>query len=294
MDKAGNSLVVMGGSVGTLQYKVGTGGGDDGWGLYGEPRDPNQQSQDTTYDNGYMPAISLNSGGTIVETHNSGWFYNNTLWYHVGTFINGQVNLGPSIYFDENSAETTVAVNDNNTVVEIHRQNTSNGWQTDFGWNHSTNMWYHVGTVNGKSINWGASTYLDTGNTPSVAVSGNTVVETHRGGSGNNLYYRVGTISGNAINWASSTQYDQGYTPSICICGNIIFETHFDGGGHGNIYSKIGHINGNSITWSGSTKYDYGYSSNNGLSIAANGTYLMEVHLGDYADLYWSSAAIQW
>jgi hypothetical protein len=167
------------------------------------------------------------------------------------------------------------------TVVEVH-----NG-QDGFG-----SMWYHVGQMNGYSvqgfggpssgINWGPANSYDVGYNPSVAVAApcvvlpssqcgaTTVVEVHNGQDGfGEMWYHVGTVSGSQITWSPAYSYDVGYNPSVALtsCATtsnpdclIAVEVHNGQEGFGQMWYHVGTVNGSQVDWSPAYSYDVGFN----------------------------------
>ena len=112
------------------------------------------------YDHGVTPAVALQFW--LVEVHKSQ--NNDTLWYRVGTQLQGdQIIWGPSRQYDH--GVTPAVATAGQIVVEVHKSE-----------NNDT-LWYHVGTIQGDRINWGPSRQYDHGVTPAVVVGGQTVIE---------------------------------------------------------------------------------------------------------------------
>jgi hypothetical protein len=179
-------------------------------------------SSSVKYDSGINPSVALNDAGTVLEVHESDGLSTN-MWYHVGKLDSGRmtVDWGGSHKYDTGKAPS-VALNNSHVAVEVHP---SDGL--------SSNMWYHVGTVDpaGKIVNWGSSHKYDTGATPSIAINNhNVVVEVHQSdGPSTALWYHVGTVdpSAKTINWGSSVEYDNGDFPRVALTDDgYVIEVH--------------------------------------------------------------------
>jgi len=77
-----------------------------------------------------------------------------------------------------------VAVNATNTVVEVHQSQ------------NASTLWYHVGRVDGDTIDWSGSVRYDDGVNPSVAIANDgLVVEVHQSQNASTLWYHVGRVN---------------------------------------------------------------------------------------------------
>ena len=125
----------------------------------------------------------------------------------------------------------------------------------------SSNMWYHIGRIDGATVNLGSSHKYSNGYHPSITINNkNVIVEVHETSNliTNSMYYKVGTISGNSIDWGGDHDYDNGKQPCISMTDNgIVVEVH-KSQSHDTLYYRVGQIKGTSIDWGGSHKYDDG------------------------------------
>jgi hypothetical protein len=121
------------------------------------------------------------------------------------------------------------------------------------------------------------ATSFDSGQAPSIAISGWFAVEVHEGASGT-LWYSTGQIQGSTIVWNVSEQYANGYAPSIAISGNTVIEVHQAVAGEGALWNVNGQIASadNGISWGPAGQYDNGLAP----SVAADGLTVFEVHQG--------------
>ena len=125
---------------------------------------------------------------------------------------------------------------------------------------------------------FGPSREYDNGDNPSVAISGNPVVEVQVGGdSAGPLWYRVGRLDGSLINWGPSNRYDNGYNPSVAFWGLFIVEVHVGGNSAGQLWYRTGRLNGLQITWRDSVEYDSGWNPKIAFTSPSS---LIEVHNG--------------
>ncbi|WP_346983959.1 phosphatidylinositol-specific phospholipase C domain-containing protein [Chryseobacterium sp. POE27] len=167
-----------------------------------------------------------------------------------------------------------VAVN-SQFAVEVHNSEAS------------SDMWYHVGSMNGATINWGASHKYSSGYHPSVAVnSNNVVVEVHETSNAftNSMYYKVGTINGDTIDWGGDEKYDSGRQPSVSVNDQgVVVEVH-KSQSYDSLYYRVGQIKGKKIEWGDSHKYDDGVTPS--VSINNDGL-VVEVHKSQAYNKLW-------
>lgn len=262
-------------STSTLWYHVGpTNGGV--WSSGGSHK----------YDSGCLPSVAMNDAGTVVEVHESDGLSSN-MWYHVGA-VNGAadgVDWGSSHKYDTGK-KPKVALNNRGVVVEVHESDGA-----------SSNMWYHVGTVNtsNKTVDWGSSHQYDSGRTPAVALNNNgVVVEVHQSdGLSYNLWYHVGVVNtGNkTIDWGSSHQYDTGIAPSVILTDdNWLVEVH-QSQSSSTLWKRIGRVDpaSKTITWTGGSAH---YGDGQAPRIGTNNKVIMQVQTNG-TDLLYAISAIQ-
>ena len=145
-------------------------------------------------------------------------------------------------------------------------------------------LWYHVGKLKTpfSNVQWGNShEYESSGENPSVAVAGKTVVEVHNSVDGvGPLEYVVGILnsSNGTITWGNTFQFDNGYNPTIAIVGTKVIEVHNAKTSVGPLWYSTGTVNvaSKTITWGTSIQYDNGFNP----SVTASGTQVFEVHNG--------------
>jgi hypothetical protein len=225
------------------------------------------------YDTGKLPAIALNDGNVVVEVHESQ--NHDTLWYHVGKVEGNKIAWRESIEYDE-GIEPSVAITNDGLVVEVHQVHQSQNRET---------LWYHVGRVNGDTIDWGDSIEYDDGIRPSVAITNDgLVVEVHKSENHDKLYYHVGRVNGDTIEWGESIQYDDGIEPSVAITNDgLVVEVH-KSENHHKLYYHVGRVNGDTIEWGESIKYDDGVQPS--VAITNDGL-VVEVHKSQSHDTLW-------
>jgi hypothetical protein len=208
------------------------------------------------YDSGDRPSVAI-YGNTIVEVHQSEGY--ETLWYHVGTLnIDSKtISWGDSQMYADGS-HASVAMN-GDILVETHQI-----FENDMDVNK---IFYRTGKVNknSKTIEW---TYSDN-NEPlqiffkgvhsSIAISGNTIVETHESYNSMDLLYRVGVLNANTIEWKAEGSYDKGVHPSVSIAKDLIFEMHESSNTFG-LWYRVGKfdLDTKTVKWGSSHYYDYG------------------------------------
>jgi hypothetical protein len=164
----------------------------------------------------------------------------------------------------------------------------------------SSDMWYHVGSQNGATINWGASHKYSSGYHPSIAINTNkVVVEVHETSNSltNSMYYKVGTVNGETIDWGGDEKYDSGRQPCVALNdAGVVVEVH-KSQSYDSLYYRVGQINGKTINWGDSHKYDDGVSPS--VSINNHGV-VVEVHKSQTFDKLWyrvgtvSGKSINW
>ena len=196
------------------------------------------------YDNfgngGYgTPSVSL-YGSHVVEAHDGG---NGTLWYRTGTLSSSKIiwnNNNCALQYDHGYSPSISL--SGSAVVEAH--DGGNG-----------TLWYRTGTLSSSKIVWNNNNcaiqydHYDVAGwgTPSISLSGSTVVEVHDGGSYGTLWYRTGTLSSSKIVWNNNNcalQYDHyadchghGF-PSISLSGSTVVEAH--DGSYGTLWYRTG------------------------------------------------------
>lgn len=184
------------------------------------------------------------------------------------------VFYGLGLQYDSGSIPA-VGLNRNGTVLEVHKN------EAGF------TLYYHVGTLNRATVNWGPSRQYDTGSTPDVALNaGNVAIEVHKNELGSTLYYHVGRVSGDSVAWSPSREYDSGITPAVGINDSgVVVEVHKTQSPFSNgLYYHVGRVNGDSVNWGGSVQYDSGSAPK--VAINGSGT-VVEVHQSQAADTLW-------
>ncbi|MTI32099.1 hypothetical protein [Xanthovirga aplysinae] len=235
------------------------------------------------YDNGKEPSVAMNDKAVVIEVHRTNnFFYPNDLYYHVGILNGSSVSWGSSRKYDTGSTPS-VAVNNNNIAVEVHR-----------GSGSSNRLYYRVGKVNSsnKTISWGSSVLYDTGESPSVAIDDNGLAIEVHDGSGT-LYYRVGKVNEGSkrIDWGPSRAYTTGSLPSVSLtAGGMAVEVH-KASSIDKLYSMAGKVNegGRTIAFSASQYFDKGDNP----SVAAKENYAIQTHdASELATGLWASSSL--
>lgn len=152
----------------------------------------------------------------------------------------------------------------------------------------SSDMWYHIGGINGATVNWGDSRkYANGGYNPSVAINkNNVVVEVHETSNifTNSMYYNVGIVNGEKVDWGEDEKYDSGKQPCVSINDmGVVVEVH-KSQSHDTLYYRVGQIRGKKIDWGDSHKYDDGIAPS--VSVNNNGV-VVEVHKSEWHDKLW-------
>lgn len=165
----------------------------------------------------------------------------------------------------------------NNTAIAVEVHNSE----------ASSDMWYHVGNINGATVQWGGSKSYSNGYNPSIAINNNNiVVEVHETSNiiTNSMYCKVGSVNGNSIDWGDDSKYDSGKQPSVAINDNgVVVEVHKSQGAN-TLWYRVGQINGKKIDWGDSHKYDDGV--NPSVSLNNNGV-VVEVHKSQGGNTLW-------
>ena len=211
--------------------------------------------------------VAVNTSGKLVEVHKSP-SPKNDLFYGVGQLPTPDGPNKPIIGLPENEMKfdtglnPSVAINDNNIVVEVHEAN-----------NDDDDLYYRVGLLDDvtNTVTWGNSTKYDTGDRPSAAINNdNMVVEVHKDHDSNNLWYNVGkvqieqnedsTING-TISWGNMgdyRNYDTGKNPSVAMFGNYILEVH-NSSADDYLWGRIGTLDASNkkILWQDSRGEEY-------------------------------------
>lgn len=102
----------------------------------------------------------------------------------------------------------------------------------------------------------------DSGVTPAVALSENTIVEAHHTSNGftDTLWYHVGKINNDTIEWGKSYKYDTGLLPAVAFHDNLVVETHVST--TKKLWYRVGLLNpgDKTIAWGMSQHYDQGFT----------------------------------
>jgi hypothetical protein len=165
--------------------------------------------------------------------------------------------------------QTTLAAHPLGLVLEFHKTHATGG----------TDLWYHVGTLNGTSVTWGRSQLSPwEGYWPNVTISPEGYVifvySSSRTKAVCDLHYAVGMINPDggldqSIDWltSNSTRFDAGFHSSTVINGNgVILDVHESGDGGTGLFYRVGHLTNPAggdftITWDSGkrgVKYDDG------------------------------------
>lgn len=158
------------------------------------------------------------------------------------------------------------------TVVEVHQS--------------ASTLWYHVGSLTGDLVSFGASHNYDSGLNPAAAVNAaGTVVEVHETQSpiSAGMYYHVGQVDpvGQEISFGASYEYDSGDNPKVALNdGNVVVEVHESNGLSTKMWYHVGIVDpsGQTISFGGSHDYDNGVTPAISLN---NNLVVVEVHQSD-------------
>lgn len=189
---------------------------------------PNQDAESSD------PTLAVNAGGVVVAIHRMA---GGALRYRLGQITAGiltwQQNSSPIL--DSSSGNTPPpAVNGSNPSVAINIAGRVVAvYQSDDGlFSLTGKLAQAAGT---RSITWLSRNRYDSGNDPSVALTGNSVFEAHKGKMLGNLYQRAGTLSddGTSIDWerylggdSPSYLFDIGVRPRIATNDKVAVQVH--------------------------------------------------------------------
>ena len=187
-----------------------------------------------------------------------------TLGMANGAQAQRDVQFGLGVQYDT-GAHPCVSISAANVILETHKSEYT-----------GTKLWYHIGRLNGTTINWGGSSNYDTGVTPACALNNRSVaVEVHKSEWRDRLFYHVGTLNGNSMSWSGSHDYDNGVTPSVAINDSYkVVEVHKSQSNSG-LWYHVGTVSGNQISWGNSYNYDSGVNPRVAIN---NSGLVVEVH----------------
>jgi hypothetical protein len=229
--------------------------------------------QSFAYDAGVMPSVGI-SGTCVVEVHQAA-YGSGPLWSRSGHIqADGSVIWYPKSFQYDQGSRPSVAVSGTN-VIEVHE-----GSASGFG-----PLWFKTGQIQPDgTVTWSSTGYqYDNGAKPSVALSGNDVIEVHQGSANGfgPLWYKTGRIQPNGkVIWNSNgAQYDNGGAPRIAMSGPNIIEVHQGSANvFGPLWYKTGQFQADTrVRWS-STAYYYDNGGSPAVSLA--GGTILEVHQG--------------
>jgi len=177
----------------------------------------------------------------------------------------GDGNFGEGDRYDT-GVSPDIALNDGNVVVEVHQSQAAK------------TLWYHVGRVEGDTIDWGESIKYDDGVQPSVAITNDgLVVEVHKSENFDTLYYHVGRVNGDTIDWGGSIKYDDGVQPSVAITNDgLVVEVHKSQSHDTLWYRGTGQAYDNTIDWDNDKSQNY--SNGKVPKVACNRQLAVETH----------------
>jgi hypothetical protein len=165
----------------------------------------------------------------------------------------------------------SVSVNDAGDVVEVHKSE------------NYDNLHYRAGKLDREActISWGASHKYDTGENPSVAITGQYAVAVHKSQKSSNLYYNSGKIDpeSQTIDWLAKDKYGNGVFPSVSMnkCRALVAVHRSQN--NQKLYYQLGFYESDfgtyKIEWGKSKEYDKGDTPSVSLDCFGN---LIEVH----------------
>ncbi|MFA8301033.1 MAG: hypothetical protein ACEPOV_12770 [Hyphomicrobiales bacterium] len=166
------------------------------------------------FDASFISKVALNNDNTVVVTYQNS---PDKLWYRVGVVDpnSNSISWGTAYQYSDNGNISSVAINNNNQVVEAHWKHNPNG-----KWNISGTLWTTIGTLNPdtKTINWNESTFLKDGYGPDVTLLDNGyLILLHKNDDiVTDLWSMVGEIRGDKIFWfRQKNKFGIGMRPRI-------------------------------------------------------------------------------
>ena len=162
-------------------------------------------SNGSHFDYGISPSVTLKDSGLVVETHRSQWAHE--LRYTIGK-VDGDIIRWDSPLTYANGTEASIAVNNSDTVVEVHTDS-----------NRHIN--YKVGELSPKSIQWSSSSALGSGTCPRIAINdNNTVVLVYQSTTTHGLMCQIGVANKMALYWGRSIDYASGLNGDVSLAAN--------------------------------------------------------------------------
>ena len=211
----------------------------------------------------------------------------------VGPVATARILFQPAQQGDDGT-EPTVAMNNNNFVVQVHKSQDEGG------------LWSRPGIVNpNNTLSWLQPAYnFDKGRDPAVTMNDKgQIIEMHRGDDSYNLWYHCGTFNAasRSINWAPAVEVgdSKGVTPSVSLNNKGFFVLVHRGDDSSNLWYRCGtYGSNNTLQWAAGHSYDKGYDP----SVTMNDEgYIVEVHRGDDSTNLWyrcgqytSNGTISW
>jgi hypothetical protein len=226
------------------------------------------------YDSGVLPSVAI-SGTSVVEVHQGTANGSGPLWSRTGHIqADGTVIWASKSFQYDSGGRPSVAVSGTN-VLEVH-EGSANGFGP---------LWYKTGQIQADgSVAWNSNGHqYDNGAKPSIAISGNDVIEVHQGSADafGALWYKTGRILPNgSVAWsANGYPYDSGGAPRVAMSGPNIIEVHQ---GTANIYGPLWYKTGQfqadaSVRWSATANY---YDNGSRPSVSLDGATILEIHEG--------------
>ncbi|HEX6100587.1 MAG TPA: phosphatidylinositol-specific phospholipase C domain-containing protein [Thermoanaerobaculia bacterium] len=140
----------------------------------------------------------------------------------------------------QNATDPAVALSKSGVIYEVHAD--------------GDDLSYRLGHPREMTVDWDAPVPYDTGETPSIAVSANAVVEIHKSQNNDDLWFNVG-IPGTKIAWKAKGKHDTGRRPRISVNdAGVVVEVH-QHPDKDKLYYNIGSTNGLSLDWKTDGEY---------------------------------------
>ena len=150
-------------------------------------------------DQGFRPAVAMNTRGTVVEVHDDG---NDTLWYWQGTYVSATDTIRWTNHGRYDSGiDPDVAINRNGVVVEVHKSQ------------NRDRLYYRIGRIraDGHGIDFNDSRDYDDGIVPTIEfIDDGRVREIHQSQNNRQRWVREGTVNvvDGTIDWYAHERTD--------------------------------------------------------------------------------------
>ncbi|MFA8300929.1 MAG: hypothetical protein ACEPOV_12250 [Hyphomicrobiales bacterium] len=221
------------------------------------------------------PTIAVNNNNKLVAIYKRSSSAG-SLYYMTGDITNDNngYKWNSPVQLDDYGAYPSVAINDNNVVVEVHKSASAN---------YSNDTYYHVGQLNGSNIQWGNSATFSTGENPKIAFNkNNIIVVVYHNRANSALYYKVGIVNPNTktIAWgAERSNGGRGNNQSISMNNLNMVVDVYEGENNQGLFYRFGILSPatKTIIWDNPQHYQSGSHPDVALS---DNNFVSEVHYG--------------